>query len=235
MLELRQVTKRYRSGLEIITAADAVSLSVDPGELVALYGPSGSGKTTLLLMAAGILVPDAGAILFDDVNLAGFTEPQRVRHRRRSVGVVSQSIQLHPGLTALDNATVKLIAEGMSPRVARELALPMLEAVEMGERAHHRPHELSTGERQRVGIARALVNRPQLVLADEPTGNLDSGRSQGVLSLLADACRERAVGVLLVTHDPQAVNYADRVLTLVDGRLHDGLTDPVTRALHVRG
>ena len=235
MLELREVTKRYRSGDEVITAAEHVSLTVADGELVALYGPSGSGKTTLLLLAAGVLAPDSGAVLFDGENLAGFSEAERVRHRRRTVGIVSQSIQLHPGLTALDNATVKLIADGMSPPAARELALPMLELVEMGERVHHRPRALSTGEKQRVGIARALVNGPQLVLADEPTGNLDSRRSHGVLSLLAEACKTRSVGVLLVTHDPQAVHYADRVLTLEDGRLRTGALEfPAASVLRAR-
>jgi putative ABC transport system ATP-binding protein len=225
MLELREVTKRYRSGLETITAAERVSLQVQPGELVALLGPSGSGKTTLLLLAAGILEPDAGAILFEGRNLAGFTERERLRYRRNTVGIVSQTIELQPGLSALDNACTKLIAEGMSPRAARARAEPLLEVVGLAARSHHRPKALSTGEQQRVGIARALVNDPQLVLADEPTGNLDSQRSLDVLQLLAQACRARDVGVLLVTHDAQAIAFADRVLTLQDATITGDVGD----------
>jgi putative ABC transport system ATP-binding protein len=225
MLELREVTKRYRSGSEVITAAERVTMRVDAGELVALYGPSGSGKTTLLLMAAGIVSPDSGAVLFNGVNLADQSESERVHHLRRSVGVVLQTMELQAGLSALDNAAVKLVAEGMNPRAARARTAPLLDVVGLGERAHHRPRELSTGEKQRVGIARALVNDPPLVLADEPTGNLDSRRSREVLALLAQACKVRRVGVLLVTHDPQAVGYADRVLTLHDGTVHEGLRD----------
>jgi putative ABC transport system ATP-binding protein len=221
VLELREVTKRYRSGPEVVTPVASVSLTIRSGELVALYGPSGSGKTTLLLLAAGIERPDSGAVFFERRDLRELTGRERVQHLRRDLGFIWQSWQLQPGLSALDNAATKLIAEGMRPRDARRRALPLLELVGLGGRANHRPDQLSTGERQRVSIARALANGPRLVLADEPTGNLDSERSRTVLAVLADACAARGASVLLATHDPQAAEYANRLLTLADGRVEE--------------
>lgn len=218
-LELHEVAKRYRGGGEPVLAVDGVSLSIAPGELVALYGPSGSGKTTLLLMIAGLLAPDSGSILFGGRDVARFSANESARYRRSDVGFVSQEFHLMPGASALDNAMIKLPVLGLSLREARAKTRPWLERVGLGARMEHRPEQLSMGERQRVTIARALVGDPGLLLADEPTGNLDSTRTKEILALLRELCQERTIPGLLVTHDPEAVSFVDRVLTLRDGRL----------------
>lgn len=222
-LELREVVKGYMTGEEVIRAVDGVSLTVTAGELVALYGPSGSGKTTLLLIAAGLMRADAGSVWFAGRDISRLTAREGSLYRRRDVGFVFQSFQLILGASALDNAAVKLLADRASLRQARIRALPWLDRVGLGSRAEHTPERLSMGERQRVAVARALVNQPRLLLADEPTGNLDSRRSRETLELLRDLCHENEIPGLLVTHDPQASRIADRVLTLKDGRLHAGL------------
>jgi len=217
-LELQEVVKHYRSGGETVRAADGVSLTTAPGEVVALYGPSGSGKTTLLLLAAGLLAPDAGDVRFGGRSVARLSREAGAQYRR-SLGFVFQTFHLMPGVPAIDNATLKLLADGLSPARARKQATTWLARLGLAERAHHPPERLSMGERQRVAIARALANDPQLILADEPTGNLDSVRSHQTLGMLARLCRERAVAMLLVTHDPDAAGFADRVFDLRDGRL----------------
>jgi putative ABC transport system ATP-binding protein len=222
-LELREVSKRYTSAGETINAVDHVSLTVAPGEFVALYGPSGSGKTTLLLLAAAILHPDEGHVLFDGRDISGLSARDSARYRREQTGVVFQSFQLMSGASALDNAAMKLLALGMSLGKAADIARPWLERVGLGERLAHSPVEMSMGERQRVAIARALANDPHLLLADEPTGNLDSKRSREILRMLAEIVHERGLPALLATHDPQATSFVDRVYTMRDGRLSEGL------------
>ena len=223
VLELRDLTKRYTSGESVIRAVDGVSLRIEPGQFVALYGPSGSGKTTLLTMAAGLMAPDAGSVLVDGRDIASLSARQSASFRLRHVGFVFQSFHLMLGASALDNAALKLLGDGYSLREARRLARPWVERVGLAGRAEHRPVQMSMGERQRVAIARALVNEPELLLADEPTGSLDTQRGREVLELLRDVCHERAIPGLLVTHDPQAQEFVDRVYTLRDGRLHEGL------------
>jgi len=217
-LELTDVVKHYTSGEEVVRAADGVTLTVAPGEIVAIYGPSGSGKTTLLLLAAGMLAPDSGAIRFGGRDITRLAREEAAGYRR-SLGFVFQSFHLMPAVPAVDNATLKLLAEGLDPARARKQATTWLARLGLAERAHHPPERLSMGERQRVAIARALANEPALILADEPTGNLDSERSRQTLALLSRICRERAVGMLLVTHDPASAQFADRVYDLRDGRL----------------
>jgi putative ABC transport system ATP-binding protein len=218
-LELRDVVKHYPSGEETVRAVDGVTLAVAPGEVVALYGPSGSGKTTLLLLAAGLVAPDAGTVCFGGRDVGALTNEQAAVYQRREVGFISQSFDLLAGVPAVDNAAVKLLADRVPLAAARREATPWLERVGLGRRLHHTPAQLSGGERQRVAIARALANEPRLVLADEPTGNLDTRRGQEVLELLMGMSREREAAVLLVTHDPHAAELADRMLTLRDGRL----------------
>ena len=222
-LALREVVKHYPSGGETVRAVDGVSLKIEPGEFVALYGPSGSGKTTLLLLAAGLMVPDSGNVLFGDRDVGGMSVRESASYRLHEVGFVFQSFHLMPGASALDNALIKLPVCGYTVREAREKTIPWLERVGLGARLEHRPEQLSMGERQRVAIARALVGEPRLLLADEPTGNLDSARTREILALLREVCRERRIPGLLVTHDSEAISFVDRTLTLRDGRLLDGL------------
>jgi putative ABC transport system ATP-binding protein len=220
VLELRAVSKHFAGpDGETIRAVDDVSLTVAQGELVAVYGPSGSGKSTLLYLAGGITRPDAGSAWFDGRDLATLSRREAARHRRSELGFVFQSSRLVPGLSAIDNAALKLMAEGDSRAEARRHVAPLLERLGVVRRAEHRATQLSRGERHRVALARALSNAPRLVLADEPTGSLDSRHGQEVLTLLAEVCRERGVGVVLVTHDPAGADVADRVHQLRDGRL----------------
>jgi putative ABC transport system ATP-binding protein len=218
-LELRDLSKAYPSGEQLVLAVDGVSLSVAAGEFVALYGPSGSGKTTLLLLAAGLATPDRGTVSFDGRDIGRLSEREASVYRLRDVGFVFQSFHLMPHTSALDNATIKLTGAGCTLREARRLALPWIERVGLGARTAHTPEQLSMGERQRVAIARALASEPSLLLADEPTGNLDSARSAEILALMRDVCHERSIPGLLVTHDPEAGRHVDRVHTLRDGRL----------------
>ncbi|HEY3865546.1 MAG TPA: ABC transporter ATP-binding protein [Solirubrobacteraceae bacterium] len=205
-------------GGEPVRAVDGVSLSVDPGEMVALYGPSGSGKTTLLLMVAALLEPTGGSVLVNGRDISSLSEREASNFRLSEMGFVRQNFDLLPGVSAIDNAVLKLLKH-MRWREAHSQIQPLLERLGLGERLDHRAETLSMGERQRVMIARALSSEPKLLLADEPTGSLDSQRSLEVLDLLRELCREREVAVVLVSHDPQAAAYADRVLALRDGKL----------------
>ncbi len=222
-LELREVVKHYISGGETVRAVDAVSTRIAPGEFVALYGPSGSGKTTLLRLAAGLTPIDSGAIYFGDLDLATMSGSRADQFRLHDVGFIFQQFYLVAGASALSNTALKLLADGFTLREAKRHAIPWLERVGLGNRLQHTPEQLSMGERQRVAIARALITEPGLLLADEPTGNLDSVRSEEILSLLRGVCHERGIPGVIVTHDPHAISFADRVHTLRDGRLLDGL------------
>jgi putative ABC transport system ATP-binding protein len=208
-----------------VRAVDGVSLTVGAGEFVAVYGPSGSGKSTLLMLATGLFAPDRGSILFDGRDVASFSARESAAYRLHDVGFISQEFHLIPGASALDNALIKLPPLGFTLREARAKTMPWLVRLGLGERASHRPEQLSMGERQRVTIARALAGDPGLLLADEPTGNLDSVRTREILALLCDLCRERQIPGLLVTHDRDAVSFVDRVHTLRDGRLVDREAD----------
>jgi putative ABC transport system ATP-binding protein len=220
VLELHEVVKKFRVGdAEPVQAIAGVSLTVARGELVALYGPSGSGKSTLLLMSAAVLRPDSGEVLLNGEPISSLSSSEAARYRMDTIGFVRQSLDLIPGATALENASIKLLGKRSGVREAQRQVEPLLDRLGLGERLRHRAEDLSMGERQRVMIARALSTEPRLVLADEPTGSLDSERGREVLGMLRDLCRERDIAVLLVTHDPQAVAFADRVHTLRDGRI----------------
>jgi putative ABC transport system ATP-binding protein len=222
MIELAEVVKRYSGGGEEVRAVDGVNLRVQAGEMVALLGPSGSGKTTLLLLIAGLLQPDAGTVHFDGRDLSNLSENETSDYLARDVGFIYQHFHLLPRVSAIENASIKLVLGGTGMREAQALALPWLERVGLSERIDRAPHELSGGERQRVAIARALAGEPKLILADEPTGNLDSARSREVVELLSSIAHERGAAVLLVTHDVEAAAIADRCCTLRDGKLLDG-------------
>jgi putative ABC transport system ATP-binding protein len=221
MLELRDLVKHYLLGEdETVRAVDGVSLSVGAGELLALYGPSGSGKTTLLMLIAALIGPDSGAVLVDGRDISTLSDAERAHFRLRELGFVDQTSDLLPGGNVVQNAAMKLWLLEHAREAERRIE-PLLVRLGLGERLGHRADQLSMGERQRVMIARALSTEPKLVLADEPTGSLDSQRSREVLGLLAEVCRERGTAVLLVTHDPLATAFADRVYALRDGRIVD--------------
>jgi putative ABC transport system ATP-binding protein len=232
VLELRELTKHYEiDGAESISAVDGVSLTVLPGEFLAMYGPSGSGKTTLLLLVAAVIPPDHGAVLLDGQQVSGLGSRETAAYRMRELGFIRQSFDLLPGASAVDNAALKLLGAGLTARQARRRVAPLLDRLGMRERMQQRAETLSMGERQRVMIARALSTDPRLVLADEPTGSLDSARGAEVLALLAELCAERHVAVLLATHDPQAATFADRVHVLRDGRLSEPPSVPAGASL----
>jgi putative ABC transport system ATP-binding protein len=221
MLELRDLVKHYPTMAgEPIRAVDGVSLEVAPGEAVALYGPSGSGKTTLLLMVAMLLEPTAGTVLIGNRDVSSLSEREASHFRLTELGFIRQSFDLLPGVSVLDNAILKLLGTMRYGEARRELT-PLLERLGLGERLQHRAQELSMGERQRVMIARALSTGPRLLLADEPTGSLDTQRGREVLGLLRELCTEWGVAAVIVSHDPMAALFTDRALMLRDGRLSD--------------
>jgi putative ABC transport system ATP-binding protein len=220
-LWLDGVVKHYQGSSETIRAVDGVTLRVAAGEMVALYGPSGSGKTTLLLLAAGLVAPDAGRVMVDGCDVGELSRKQLARHRRHVIGVVLQHSHMMAGVPAIENAALKLLADPGSLVQARRRARPWLTRVGLSRQHDQLPDQLSGGERQRVAVARALANDPALLLADEPTGSLDSQRGRQVLELLRDISHDRGMAVLLATHDAQAAEIADRVIVLHDGKLYD--------------
>ncbi len=219
MLELERACKHYSTPAGEIRAVDDVSLVIHASELVALFGPSGSGKTTLLLLAAGLLRCDSGVVCFEGHNLGALSKRDVLEYRRTKLGFVFQNFNLVPGLSGEENVALPLLLRGVHRDEAHKRALAALESVGLLARASHSPAKLSGGEQQRAAIARALVGEPKLVLADEPTGNLDSETGDAVLDLLSALPRERGAACVLVTHDARVARYADRVLALRDGRL----------------
>jgi ABC-type lipoprotein export system ATPase subunit len=217
-LELREVVKHYDAG-ELVRAVDGVSLRVESGEVVALCGPSGSGKSTLLRIAAGIELPDRGAVLLGDRDLTQLPVRDRTLLLRREIGLIPQRDSLVDGYRALANAAVRLRAAGMSRAEAFEVATAWLERMGLAGRAAHYPSQLSGGERQRIAIARALATEPQLLLADEPTSHLDRRRSEAIVRLLADSAHAHGAAVVIVTHDERVEALVDRVERLEDGVL----------------
>ena len=224
-LELRRVSKVYGSGPSEVNALSDVELAVEGGELVAVMGPSGSGKSTLLTIAGSLEQPSGGEVLVDGVDLARVSGSERARMRRRSIGYVFQDFNLLPGLTAIENVTLPLELDGIRARDARAAGRQALEELAIADRADHYPDELSGGERQRVAIARAIVGERGLLLADEPTGALDSVNGEGVMRLLR-AATHRGVAGVVVTHEAQLASWADRVVFLRDGHVVDQTAPP---------
>jgi putative ABC transport system ATP-binding protein len=224
-LELHEVSKVYGSGSSEVHALSAVDLAVERGELVAVMGPSGSGKSTLLTIAGSLEEPSSGSVHVDGVDLATVSRADRTTLRRRSIGYVFQDFNLLPGLTALENAALPLELDGIGAKTARATAVKALEELDVAERADRYPDELSGGERQRVAIARAIVGERGLLLADEPTGALDSVNGEAVMRLLRAATKRGVAGVV-VTHEAQLASWADRVVFLRDGRVVDQTDAP---------
>jgi putative ABC transport system ATP-binding protein len=225
MLELRRVSKVYGQGAAQVHALDGVTLSVDEGAMVAVMGPSGSGKSTLLTIAGSLEEPTAGEVLIRGTGLAGLSRNDKARLRRRTIGYVFQDYNLLPGLTAAENVSLPLELDGRPARKARPAGLAVLADLGLAERADRYPDELSGGERQRVAIARAMVGERRLLLADEPSGALDSVNAEAVMRMLHRACKNRGMAAVVVTHDAQLASWADRVVFLRDGRVADQ-TDP---------
>jgi putative ABC transport system ATP-binding protein len=219
-LELRGVSKVYGEGATEVHALRAVELSLDEGELVAVMGPSGSGKSTLLTIAGSLEQPTSGEVLVGGTTLSGLSRNDRARLRRRSIGYVFQDFNLLAGLTAVENVSLPLELDGCHVKAAQGEARKALEELGLGDRAARFPDELSGGEQQRVAIARAVVGDRHLLLADEPSGALDSVNGEAVIRLIRAACK-RGVGGVVVTHDAQLASWADRVVFLRDGRIVD--------------
>jgi putative ABC transport system ATP-binding protein len=224
-LELQGVSKVYEQGPTEVRALSNVDLSVEPGALVAVMGPSGSGKSTLLTIAGSLEEPTSGEAFVGGRPLSTMSRNDRARLRRRSIGYVFQDFNLLAGLTAVENAALPLELDGISARVARVAAMEALEQLDVADQAGRFPDELSGGERQRVAIARAVVGDRHVLLADEPTGALDSVNGEGVMRLVRAACQRGVAGVV-VTHDAQLASWADRVVFLRDGRVVDQTAPP---------
>jgi putative ABC transport system ATP-binding protein len=220
MLELRQVSKTYGVGAAEVQALRGVSLDVGAGVMVAVMGPSGSGKSTLLTIAGSLEEPTSGQVLVAGQDLATMSREGKARLRRRSVGYVFQDFNLLPGLTAAENVALPLELDGVGARRARAAGLGVLEGLGLADRGSAFPDQLSGGERQRVAIARALVGERRLLLADEPSGALDSANAEAVMGMIHAACR-RGVAAVVVTHDAQLASWADRVVHIRDGRIVD--------------
>jgi len=221
MLELRQVSKSYGQGSAGVQALREVSLTAGEGTMIAVMGPSGSGKSTLLTIAGTLEMPTSGEVLIAGRSIARTSRAGRALLRRRLIGYVFQDFNLLPGLTAAENVSLPLELDGMAGRKARAAALTALDWLGLAGRAAHYPDQMSGGERQRVAIARAMVGDRRLLLADEPSGALDSVNAEAVMRLMHDACKNAGMTAVIVTHDAQLACWADRVVFLRDGQVTD--------------
>jgi putative ABC transport system ATP-binding protein len=220
LIAAREVAKIYKMGQTEVAALDHVSMSADEGEFVAIQGTSGSGKSTLLNLLGGLDRPSSGEVVFDGKSLAPFNKKEMARYRRRSVGMIFQNFNLITTMTAVENIRLALAFGGLRGRERDERAAELLARVGLEGRLDHRPSELSGGEQQRVSIARALANRPRVLLADEPTGNLDSTRAHELLALLRAMVDRDRLTVIMVTHDQElAASFADRIIFMKDGKI----------------
>jgi putative ABC transport system ATP-binding protein len=219
MIELRQVSRIYHLGNEEIRALDGVDLTIDDGEFVAVVGPSGSGKSTLLHVIGGLDTPSSGQVVVDGQDLSQASDRELAVFRNQRIGFVFQTFNLQPTYTALENVALPLVFGRVPPQERRERAEATLHTVGLGSRLAHKPAQMSGGERQRVAIARALVSNPAYILADEPTGNLDTATSREIVKLLDQLHQERGLTVLLVTHDTEMAALACRQIGLRDGHL----------------
>jgi putative ABC transport system ATP-binding protein len=219
MYELRNVTKRYTRGKDTVQALDAVDLTIPDGDRLVIQGPTGGGKSTLLQMLGGLDRPTAGEVVLDGTDLAKLSEARLTRVRSENIGFVFQSFNLIPTLTAQENVETALVPLGVKVKERRELAAEALKSVGLGERLAHLPSEMSGGQQQRVAIARALVKKPKVLLADEPTGNLDEGMRDEIMDVLERLWKEHGLTFIMVTHDSALAKKAPRLATIRKGRI----------------
>ncbi|MGC9350253.1 MAG: ABC transporter ATP-binding protein [Anaerolineae bacterium] len=219
LIRCEGLRRHFTMGSEIVHALDGVDASVRAGEFLALLGPSGSGKSTFLYLLGGLDRPTEGSIWVDGQEITGMDEDGLAEYRQHAVGFIFQSFHLLPMMTAIQNVELPMVFAGVPADRRRARAKELLELVGLGERMMHKPTELSGGQQQRVAIARALANDPRIILADEPTGNLDTRTGEGIMALLATLNRDEGKTVLIVSHDPSVVNHASRCMHLRDGRL----------------
>ncbi len=218
VITLKNVTKTYVLGGEKIRALDSVDLTVEDGEFLAIVGPSGSGKSTLANIIGGIDVADEGKIVIDDQDISKISDNALADYRNRTIGFIFQNFNLQPNYTAVENVAVPLMLGGMPAKKRKQRAVECLKAVDLGDRLNHKPSQLSGGQRQRVAIARALSNDPKIIIADEPTGNLDSKKSAEVIDLLKDL-NKKGITLIMITHDEGIAQQAGRIITIKDGKL----------------
>ena len=219
IIRIKDVTKFYRMGAETIAAVNGLNLSIRQGEVCCLFGKSGSGKSTLLNLIAGLEKPTSGQIIFNKKHIERMNEDQLAEFRQKYVGFVFQSYNLLPTLTAMENVTLPLIFHGVPVQERNERAMEMLKAVGLEGRANHKPSEMSGGQQQRVSIARACINSPQVVFADEPTGNLDTKTTYEMMDLITGLAKKNNQTLVIVTHDMELSEYADRIVVMMDGKI----------------
>ncbi|MGQ9794475.1 MAG: ABC transporter ATP-binding protein [Anaerolineae bacterium] len=230
LIDACDLVKIYQMGQVQVCALCGISLQVQRGEMLAIMGASGSGKSTLLNILGCLDTPTSGQYYLDSVSVAEMDDDQLAYIRGRKIGFVFQNFNLLPRATALGNVELPLIYSGVTPRKRRELALAALEAVGLADRMHHRPNELSGGQQQRVAIARAIVNQPAIILADEPTGNLDSRSGEEIMAIFQQLNMERGITIILVTHEHDIARHARRIVRIADGRIVDD--QPVATLAH---
>ncbi len=219
MIELNQVSKKYKMGNEIIKALDDINLQIQNEEFVAIMGPSGSGKSTLMHIIGGLDTPDKGKIVINNQDISDLNDKKLSHYRNKEIGFVFQTFNLQPMYTALENTALPLYFAKIPGKQKIEKAKKSLQLVDLGDRIKHKPNQLSGGQRQRVSVARALVNDPKIILADEPTGNLDSKTGENIISLLKKLNRQNKMTIIMVTHDKQMAQFADRIISIHDGKI----------------
>lgn len=230
IIETKDISKIYRMGNQTVNALQSISISIDRGEYVAFMGPSGSGKSTLMNIVGCLDTPTTGTYMLNNKLVSEMTENELADTRNKEIGFVFQTFNLLPRASALENVALPLIYAGYSKSDRNEMAMQTLESVSLGDRAHHRPNELSGGQRQRVAIARALVNSPSIILADEPTGNLDTKTSYDIMNLFQEL-HDKGNTIIMVTHEDDIAHYAHRIIRLRDGLIEwDRKNDKVNRA-----
>ncbi len=219
MFEVKEVTKVYEIGNSLVHSLDSVSLKIEKGQFLSVIGPSGSGKSTLLYTLGGLLTPTKGTVIIDGTPIYQLKNRERAEFRRDNVGFIFQTFELLPYLTALENVMLPLHLDGISSSEQEEWAAEALDKVGLGKRASHKPTELSGGEQQRVAVARGIVNNPSILLADEPTGNLDQKTGNEIMGLLCDLHKKEGLTLIFVTHDQEKAKLAGRVVEMLDGHI----------------